>query len=202
MQIYIVRHGETTWNKDKRLQGRTNIPLSPYGRKLAVKTGEALKNTTIDKIYSSPLDRAVETATLIRGERDIPLQKDERIIELNFGEYEGRTVTELNEDKNSDFKYFFGQPELYKPGERGESLEELCTRAKDFMRNEIEPNEKSWERVMIVAHGAMNKAIMTYVKGHGLDQFWSGGLQKNCNVIMINLKNGIYDIIEEEKIFY
>ncbi len=56
MEIYIVRHGETVWNKEKRLQGRTDVPLSEYGRELAEKTGRALRNVEIDRIYSSPLD--------------------------------------------------------------------------------------------------------------------------------------------------
>ena len=55
MEIYIVRHGETPWNKDKRLQGNVDIELNDYGRELAVKTGEGLKDTRIDLIYSSPL---------------------------------------------------------------------------------------------------------------------------------------------------
>lgn len=202
MEIYIVRHGETVWNKEHRLQGRTNIPLSDYGRELAVKTGIALQDTHIDKIYSSPLDRAYETACLIRGTRNIEIQKDERIIELNFGDLEGQVMEELKVRKETTFQHFFERPELYQADERGESLEDLCVRAASFMREEIEPMEKKWQRVIIVAHGAMNKALMTHIKGHGIKEFWSGGLQKNCNVMIIQLKNGKYSIIDEEKIFY
>ena len=66
MERYIVRHGETLWNKGKRLQGRTDIELNDYGRELARKTGEALMDTEIDVIYSSPLKRAYETAILYK----------------------------------------------------------------------------------------------------------------------------------------
>ena len=55
---------------------------------------------------------------------------------------------------------------------------------------------------MIVAHGALNKAIMCYVKQHGIDQYWSGGLQKNCNVIIGNLDEKGYTVIDETKLFY
>ena len=202
MEIYIVRHGETIWNKEHRLQGRTNIPLSEYGRALARQTGIALRDTYIDQIYSSPLDRAYETACLLRGERDIEIQKDERIIELNFGSLEGQVMEDLKARPETTFEHFFEHPELYQADERGESLEELCARATAFMREEIEPRENQWERVVIVAHGAMNKALMAHVKGHGIKDFWSGGLQKNCNVMIIQLKNGKYSIIDEEKIFY
>lgn len=202
MEIYIVRHGETVWNQEKRLQGRTNIQLSEYGRELAAKTGEALKNTRIDKIYSSPLDRAYETAVLIRGNRDIEIVRDDRIVELDFGGYEGRTIEELQKNTSTTFQYFFSQPERYHPDENGESLEEICGRAKAFMTQEIEPKADKWERVMIVAHGAMNKALMCYIRGHGIRDFWSGGLQKNCNVIIVRLEQGRYHIIDEVKTFY
>ena len=62
MELYIVRHGETLWNREKRLQGREDIELSENGRKVARLTGEALMDTRIDKIFSSPLKRAYETA--------------------------------------------------------------------------------------------------------------------------------------------
>ena len=106
MEIYIVRHGETKWNKEKRLQGSTDILLSEAGRDLAIKTGQALMNTRIDKIYSSPLKRAYETAQLIRNGREIELIKDDRIRELNFGSFEGKSYTELIESDTS-FKFFF-----------------------------------------------------------------------------------------------
>ena len=202
MEIYIVRHGETVWNKEKRLQGRTDIALSDYGRELAVRTGQALRDVVINKIYASPLQRAYETAELIRGERDIELVKDDRLIELNFGVLEGRTMPELKADKNTTFRYFFEQPHWYQPGKNGESLAHLCERAADFMKTEIEPNAEKWERVMLVAHGAMNKALMSYIKGNELKDFWSGGLQKNCNVIIVRYENGKYDVVSEENVFY
>lgn len=206
MEIYIVRHGETLWNKDKRLQGRTDIELSDYGRKLAIETGEALADTRIDHIFSSPLKRAYETAELIRGSRDISITTDERLKELSFGHYEGGNFSELIRDDSLTFKYFFKQPQLYVPAEDAESLEELIERAGDFMKTVIEPmaSDKENERVMIVAHGALNKAIMSYIKGHSTEYFWSGGLQQNCNVIIVDYSadKNQYTIIDETRLFY
>lgn len=202
MELYIVRHGETIWNKEKLLQGSTDIELSDYGRELAAKTGEALCNTHFDKIYASPLKRAYETACLIRGNRPIEIIKEERIRELSFGVYEGQNMSLLLQDENNTFSHFFKRPHLYTPAEGGETLEHLCERAKEFMEQEILPLQNQCERVMIVAHGAMNKAIMTYIKKHDLEFFWSGGLQQNCNVIIVDLKDNQFKIIDETKIFY
>jgi probable phosphoglycerate mutase len=206
MEIYIVRHGETLWNKNKRLQGSVDIELSDYGRQLARETGDALKDTPIDRIYSSPLKRAYETATLIRGDRDIDIITDDRLKELCFGCFEGQNFSELIKDETLTFRYFFKKPQLYVPADDAETLEHLIQRAGDFMQDVIEPLSKTEnpERVMIVAHSALNKAIMSYIKKHSTEYFWSGGLQKNCNVIIVRYSHAdnTYEIIDETRIFY
>ncbi|MDE5777350.1 MAG: histidine phosphatase family protein [Lachnospiraceae bacterium] len=202
MEIYIVRHGETVWNANKLLQGSTDIELNENGRRLAGETGEALESVHFDRIYSSPLIRAYETACLIRGHRNIPVIRDDRIRELCFGVNEGKNFSVLLKDESNPFHYFFERPDLYVAPEQGETLEHICERAASFMQEIIEPQEQYFKRVMIVAHGAVNKAIMCHVKRHGIDKYWSGGLQKNCNVIIIRYNNGVYDIVDETKIFY
>lgn len=202
MEIYIVRHGETVWNAAKKLQGRADVELNEFGRELAGKTGEELENTYFDVIYSSPLIRAYETACLIRGHRNIPIVRDERLKELCFGIYEGASFTEKLQDEDDDFHHFFKNPELYKAPDEGETLEDLCKRTKEFMTEVIEPMVGTHKRIMIVAHGALNKGIMTHIKQHDLSQFWSGGLQKNCNIIVVDYKDNEYDIIDETRILY
>ncbi|MCM1272902.1 MAG: histidine phosphatase family protein [Clostridium sp.] len=202
MELYIVRHGQTLWNQGKRLQGSTDISLNDNGRELAIKTGQALADTTIDIIYSSPLKRAYETATLIRGDRDIEIRTDDRIKELSFGHFEGESFSELLKDDSLTFQYFFKKPHLYQAADDGETLEHLIERAGQFMSEVIEPLEKKCERVMIVAHGALNKAIMSYIKKHSVEYFWSGGLQENCNVIIVDYTDGVYNIIDETRLFY
>ncbi len=202
MELYIVRHGETVWNKEGRLQGSTDISLSDAGREVAKKTGEALKDTVIDKIYSSPLSRAYETACLIRGNRDIDIIKDERLKEVCFGYLEGQVISDMKADPDSHFQNFFESPDKYVPDEKGELLEDLCQRTAEFMDEVIMPQADKLHRVMIVGHGAMNKSIMCYIKKHGIDMFWSGGLQKNCNVIIVDYTDGKFTVLEEEKIYY
>lgn len=202
MEIYIVRHGETVWNEKKLLQGRTDIELNEHGRELARITGEALRDVHFDRVFSSPLVRAYETARLIAGTRDIEVEKCDLIKEMCFGDWEGQNMSALLKDGGQDFRYFFKQPHLYHPTANGESFEDVCTRAGRFMTEYIEPLENTCERVMIVAHGAINKAMMMHVKKHPLANFWDGGLQKNCNVIILDYSDGKYTIIDETKIFY
>lgn len=193
MEIYIVRHGQTEWNQQQRLQGGIDIPLNDEGRYAAQRTGRMLKQVAFDRIYSSPLKRAYETACLIRGDQPVEVLKDIRLREISFGVDEGREYDEIERDPSSYFKYFFSKPELYRPAEGGESLQSLCERAAGFLKEEVEPLEASCQRILIVAHGAMNKALLMHIKGESqLSQFWAGGLQKNCSVVTATFDGSVY----------
>ena len=106
MKLYLVRHGETDWNKQKRIQGQVDIPLNAFGRSLAKKTAEGLKSIPFDVCYSSPLGRAEETARLILNERDVPIITDNRIMEMAFGEYEGKCCSKEGWNLPQEFGTF------------------------------------------------------------------------------------------------
>lgn len=215
MEIYIMRHGTTDWNVLKKIQGNTDIPLNEEGKNLADRSGENLKNTYFDVIYTSPLKRAYRTAEGIRGNRtEIPIIKDNRLIEMNFGIYEGKTSEERDAISHNTFSNFFKSPEKFIPGEGGETFEELLKRTEDFMKNVIEPlsllspKENPFhpghpiERIFISGHGAMNKALMMYIKKcTDLSKFWDGALQVNCNIIIIEYKDGKYSVKNESAFF-
>lgn len=203
MEIYIVRHGETIWNKEKRLQGTSDIELNEEGRRLAKETGKNLWNVKFDAVYASSLKRAYQTAELIMLGRQIPVIRDDRIREIGFGVLEGKIMEQMTETEKICINQFFNRPEVYIPADGGERMEDAVKRATDFMQDKIEPLEQEGaERVMIVAHGAINKAIMTYIKQLGKEDFWSGEFQKNCNAIIVNYTNGCYQVISEENLFY
>jgi len=194
MKIYLIRHGETKWNEKGLLQGNTDIELNSNGREIAGITGMRLKDTPIDKIFSSPLIRAYETACLLRGYRNIEIERNELLRELCFGIYEGRKVRPMIEDKNHPFHNFFEKPGLYTAPKDGETLEHIVGRAEKFMKTEIEAKADLYENVMIVAHGAMNQAIMTYINHNEIKDFWKCGLQKNCEITTIDYSNNQYTI--------
>jgi len=143
------------------------------------KLGERLEEVHFDRIYASPLIRAYETACLIRGHRNIPIIRDRRLQEISFGCMEGAHVSEWNSE-NSPYRYFFTDPGKYTPPEEGESLEQVCARARSFLEEIVEPAWENTKRIMIVAHGALNKGLMCHIEGHGTNRFWGEGLQQNC----------------------
>ena len=154
-----------------------------------------------DAIYSSPLKRANETAHILRGERELPIVVDERIKEIGFGVLEGADFLKIRGDKTSKFASFFEAPEQYEAPEGGESFETITERACDFMA-EIVEKHKNDERIMIVAHGAINKAMMRFVRKNEIKDFWMGALQKNCGVTIVKCENGTYDVLEDNHMFY
>lgn len=89
MKLYIIRHGETAWNVEGRLQGQTDTELNENGVRLAKVTAEGLKNIPFDLGISSPLRRAKHTAELVLAGRNVPLTTDDRLMELSFGSWEG-----------------------------------------------------------------------------------------------------------------
>lgn len=185
MELYLVRHGKTIWNAQNRLQGRTDIELNEEGIDAAKNLGKRLEQVHFDQIFSSPLKRAFDTAKYIRGDRQIPITLDDRLREISFGVYDGAYYKEwLAPD--CPYRFFFDQPHLYFPPKDGESLEDCCTRTKGFIQSVIEPlaNDGKTQRIMIVAHGALNASIQCYLENRDKEHFWGKGLQKNCEEIV------------------
>ena len=198
MVIYIIRHGETDWNVLRKFQGRTDIPLNENGRQVAEWTREGLKDVPFDVVYTSPLLRAKETAQIIVGDRKIPIIEDERIIEMNFGSYEG-VEARLQDD---NLKLFFKAPKEYIAPAGGERIEEVLKRADDFLEELYSNTNLLNSTVLISTHGAMLSALMCKNKGVGVADFWSGGLYKNCGFSVIEVKEGNVHILKESVIVY
>ena len=133
MKLYIIRHGETPWNAEGRLQGQTDIPLNENGIRLAKITGEALKDVPFDLAISSPLKRARQTADLVLAGRKIPVLEDARIEELSFGSWEGLGCRKANfEIPSEHFQDFYKDPFHFQTAVDGETIEHLCARTKAF----------------------------------------------------------------------
>ena len=98
MKLYIIRHGETAWNRIRRLQGHQGPDLNEQGVKLSEITSDALKDVPFDICFSSPVIRTMHTARIILRDRDVPIVEDPRLIEIGFGIWEGKSVTKENRE--------------------------------------------------------------------------------------------------------
>ncbi|MBQ2530560.1 MAG: histidine phosphatase family protein [Treponema sp.] len=181
--LYIMRHGKTDWNNEFRLQGRTDIPLNEEGRKMARDAAKKYAGVHFDVCYSSPLVRAKETAEILLENRGVPIITDERLVEMCFGEFEG---------KKDCFKHpewaiykFFNDTENYKAECGAESLDSLFERTGDFLDTVVKKDLEAGKDVLIVGHGAMNNSIISRVRGIPRKDFWTIAIP-NCELIDIS----------------
>ena len=173
--IYILRHGKTDWNKRKKLQGRTDIPLCEEGRIMAQEAAEKYADVNFDVCYCSPLIRAKETAEIILKGRNVPIYTDNRLMEMCFGVYEG--IERSFDIPDCPINVLFKDPANYKaPADAGESLDELFARAANFIDEVIVPLREEGKDVLIVGHGALNSCMLTQAKGLPRKDFWSHGI--------------------------
>ena len=191
MELYLIRHGQTVWNAAGKLQGSCDIELNSFGRQAAGELGQKLDSTEFDLIFSSPLIRAFETACLIRGHRNIQIIRDERLKEISFGVNEGSDY-KMWIAKDSPYRFFFSETEKYVPPEQGESFEQVCLRTKDFAKDKLEGLFGKAERVMVVAHGTSNAALMCYLENRTTADFWGKGLQKNCEASIFEYNGSLW----------
>ncbi|MCR4842098.1 MAG: histidine phosphatase family protein [Eubacterium sp.] len=199
----MIRHGETDWNAARKVQGRVDIPLNDYGRQLAVWTAEGLRKEGIvfDRAYSSPLIRARETAEIILEGTGIVPVIDERIIEIDFGDFDGFSIPAVKEDaKYSRFARIFLDPSSYEPV-NGESIQDLYDRARDFVENELYPQRSLDDTVLVAAHGAMIRGLLNVIDDVPIEAFWKKK-QANCSVNRVHLDEDGFKIVYESKLFY
>ena len=204
MILYVVRHGETEWNRLHKVQGRTDIPLNAYGRHLARETAEGMKNLKIDLAYTSPLSRAKETAQIILADRNIPLSEDERIEEFSFGSYEGMYCGGENRDpKSLEFNRFFTNTENYIPPADGETVPHLYERTGDFLNWLCRKEDFQDKSILVSTHGAAMTALLNRIKGNvSVAGFWRDEVPPNCAVTIVQVDGGKPVIKKEGVIYY
>ncbi len=190
MKLYIVRHGETEWNRAKKLQGWQNSNLTEKGIKGAKLLSKRLEDVKFDFVYSSPQTRAVETANHIRKDGEKLVILDD-IKEMGFGKWEGVEKEKLEQLHGEEYYNFWNRPHLYKSS-GGETFEELQNRVARGIERII---ENGGENVLLVSHGVVIKTIQAMVKKHSLEEFWTPPFLDNASLTLLELKDDKLNII-------
>lgn len=201
MKVYLVRHGETAGNQARQMQGSVDTPLNDRGKEQAAMTAEALMDVSFDRAFCSPLSRTRETAAIILGERTTPLEQDPRLMEIAFGEAEGRSITTAKTDPEDPMYPFFCEPEKFVPMQGGETYEDVRLRTAEFLAERVLPLEGTCEAVLVVSHGVAIRSIVNPVAALPLKDFWLLPI-KNCTVTVLSVENGQLRIEEEPNVYY
>ena len=176
MKLYISRHGQTPWNVEDLICGRTDVPLTEVGQQQALRLAESALDKGIDVILCSPMLRARQTAQAVSDAIGVPVQIDERLMELNFGVFEGKSRFD------PDFRHIRAQFPTRYPG--GESAFDLAHRVYGCL--EDVQREHGGKTVLLVCHGGVCRMIRSWFQDLGNDEY-SGYFASNAELVEYEL---------------
>ncbi|MBR2402356.1 MAG: histidine phosphatase family protein [Lachnospiraceae bacterium] len=161
--LYIARHGQTIWNEQNKVCGITDVELTDKGREQAKALALKVADKDVDVIISSPLKRAIETSTIVSEICNVPMEIDDRLLEQNYGIYEGvdrKDEAFLNNKRNFAYKY-----------PNGESMMQVAYRVYGLI-DEIKCKYKD-KNVLIISHGGVCRIINTYFRDMTNEEFFN-----------------------------
>ncbi len=193
--FYFIRHGQTDWNKEERLQGSTDIPLNETGIEQAQHAAENCKGLPIDVIIASPLERAYKTAEIINEEFNVEIIEDDRLAEKNYGMFEGRLISERKEWAEQ-VKAETPDVELESNGfpvvEDAEPYSDFEYRICEAVNEYLEKFEG--KNVMLVAHAGLFRSFLHAITG---ERYPKNGIKpKNAKPFLFEKSGDKWEIKE------
>lgn len=186
--IYMIRHGQTELNSRRLLQGRSDFPLNETGIAQAEDAAARLRDVPFSAVYSSPLVRAIQTAAIVAP--GIPPHVDERLIEMDYGPYEGMDLTRLPPEVITFFSDF-----VRNPAPAGmEALESVVHRAGAFLKDCC----RTEENLLISTHAIALKGLLEYLTPDANGAWWSRYIG-NCAVYITEYHDGHFTVPTELK---
>ena len=186
--IILIRHGETDWNREQVFRGRIDVALNEVGLTQARAVQESLKDTEIDGIYSSPLSRAFETATIVGENRNVTVRGEEGLIDIDFGAWQGLSHQKVKEEYKDLYETWLAQPDLVTFPD-GESLKEVRIRSMESLEEVIKNNPG--KTLALVSHRVVLKVLLCTILGLELSRFWYLR-QDTCAINRVEYKDGNY----------
>lgn len=171
LRLFLIRHAQTVWNRDRRYQGWQDSPLSEVGRGQAEAVGRALAREPLKAVYASTLGRARETAEAIAAHHGLPVRAEDDFREMAFGEWEGLAFEDCKAKDPDRYRLWADEPHRFRPPGGGETLEAVRQRVlAGLERLRAEHEEQS---VCLVAHGISARIIILEALGLPLERIWS-----------------------------
>lgn len=192
-QIYLVRHGETAWNKAKIFRGRRDVPLDAQGRLEAAAVAQALREVVFDRICASPLSRARETAEAIAAGRSMEVVADGAFTDIDYGEWTEYWDVEARRKFSEQYRQWHESPQLVKfPG--GESLDDVRQRAVPRLLELGRRHDESL--IALVSHRVVLKVLLLAAKGLDNSHFWQVPLDTGA-ISVVECRAGTLRLVVE-----
>ncbi len=184
-EFWLVRHGQTNWNREGRFQGSVDIALNENGLEQAQKIAEQLKDVKFQAIYSSPLQRARQTAEMIAERSGMKVQFDTRLIEISLGEWEGKVYDEICRDYPDEMDERRINP-LYARAPGGETAVQVAERMRQAV-DEIAAQHPEGP-ILVVSHGLALSALVCLAHTGSLENVYHTVLD-NAKPIVVQWNN-------------
>ncbi|MDY6936160.1 MAG: histidine phosphatase family protein [Cyanobacteriota bacterium] len=205
-RVIVVRHGQSTYNAQQKIQGRTDESvLTDEGQRMARQVGAALQDVSFDAIYSSPLQRAKQTADIVHsclGSSVPPPQTSPMLLEIDLPLWEKMTKSDVTEQFGAEYRIWKERPHEFKMtiDRDGETIDHypvlaLREQAEAFWQDILDRHRN--ETVMIVAHNGINRCLLSTALGIGADRYQSVQ-QSNCCINVLNFSGGLADSVQLE----
>jgi broad specificity phosphatase PhoE len=170
MRLLLARHGQSTWNAERRFQGATDIALSALGRAQAAALGQALAGYRVRAAYASPYRRARETAEIALSNTPVPLSTMDELRELSLGDWEGCTVDEVRGREGDPYRAWLLAPHDCPPP-NGEPLDAVYRRVQTAVER-IAAAHGDDDDVLVVAHGGVISVYACVLLGCSFNALW------------------------------
>lgn len=189
--IVLVRHGETDWNRERRFQGRADLPLNALGRAQASELALELAAEPVAAVYTSPLRRAAETAEIVGGELGVEIRTSSALMEVDVGSWSGLTVDEVEVRFPAGYRRWRASGHGW---EDGETYEELGRRVVYGLLDVA--REHPSEVVLAVTHGGPIRSALAAAEGVAFaDARWSLPVIPNCAVVRLAVRDGVIEAV-------
>tara|TARA_Y100001968_G_C19247069_1_gene662467 strand:+ start:269 stop:871 length:603 start_codon:yes stop_codon:yes gene_type:complete len=194
MELHVIRHGETNWNKEKRIQGQSESELTEQGVLQAQELGERIRELKFDAIYCSSSLRTIQTAKYIFENTEKKIHYRDSLREIFLGPWEGRLHEEVLNTDPVNHKHFTTLPHLFKI-KSAETFLDLQNRAVTAI-TEIGQMHKN-QKIAVISHGALIKAYLCYIENKPISRLWDPPQIHNCSHTIISVnKNGNGELIQ------
>ncbi|KOS60282.1 histidine phosphatase family protein [Lysinibacillus agricola] len=180
--FYLVRHGETVWNKEHRLQGWLDSRLSEKGILHAEKLRDHLKNFSFTAAFSSSSGRAKETMHILVGDRQLPIYYEDNFREIFLGNWQGKTVGDIMTTHRLDYELYTDYPAQF-VATHTESFGAVTERAMFTLKKIAEKYPE--DNIIIVSHAVTIKCIINAILGRSIDQLWAAPFINGTSVTII-----------------
>lgn len=200
MDLHLIRHGQTDWNEERRVQGQSDSRLTQLGREQAIELGQRIQLVEFDKVFCSSSFRTRQTAANLFPDSRVEIEYLDNLREIFLGPWEGTLYDEIERREPDSFRHFWEEPHLFDV-EGAESFYELQNRAVAAVERIAEQHLE--QQIAVVSHGALIKTILCHVEKLPMSALWTPPHMHNCAHSIIRFSvDGSHEIVQYADVAY